>query len=151
MQVSRKQLVLSLKGQQVHIPDLFPISRNWPHGTNSEVHSIRRNVEERLERCEDRNSCLTCFAISNNSIIISLFLGDARLDKLKAADFSMFGSCWWPNAKLESLRIVTYLAIWVNLQFSQKYRLLIWSIIASCLGRWWVNRLLQEELTEWHI
>ncbi|QSZ31558.1 hypothetical protein DSL72_001125 [Monilinia vaccinii-corymbosi] len=92
MTSSRKQLVLSLKGQQVHIPDLSPIFQDWPQGVNAEVHGIRQDIEQRLE---------------------SLFPDDPRLEKLKAADFSMFGSCWWPKASVERLRIVIYLSIWL--------------------------------------
>ncbi|KAM3072435.1 hypothetical protein ACMFMG_009236 [Clarireedia jacksonii] len=92
MQVSRKQLVMLLKGQRVHIPDLTSIFHNWPQAINREVDSIRPDIEKRLE---------------------SLFPGDRRLEKLKAADFALFGSCWWPHASEGSLRIVAYLAIWL--------------------------------------
>lgn len=50
IQTSRQRLVLLLKGQKVHIPDLHPIFQNWPHGINTGIHNIRQDVEVRLER-----------------------------------------------------------------------------------------------------
>ena len=38
----------------------------------------------------------------------------SRLESLKAADFAYFGATWWPRARYERLRIVTFLAIWVG-------------------------------------
>ncbi|RAL64505.1 hypothetical protein DID88_001980 [Monilinia fructigena] len=74
-----------LRGQSGSHNNLYPIFENWPQGINAEVDSIRPDIEQKLE---------------------SLFPGDPRLEKLKAADFSMFGSCWWPNASIERLRIL---------------------------------------------
>lgn len=108
---SRKQLALSLKGQKIHIPDLSPIFQSWPHRVNANVDSIRQDIEERLERYEDSKGS----GVTSDIRYFSLFSNDPRLPQLKAADFSMFGSCWWPNASVERLRIVTYLSIWVNI------------------------------------
>lgn len=42
-------------------------------------------------------------------------MGNSRsLKSLKAADFGLFGATWWPQASMERLRIVTYLATWVR-------------------------------------
>lgn len=38
----------------------------------------------------------------------------SKLEALKAADFAYFGATWWPQARYDRLRIVTFLAIWVG-------------------------------------
>ena len=35
------------------------------------------------------------------------------LKALQASDFGLFGATWWPAAKFDKLRIVTYLAVWL--------------------------------------
>jgi hypothetical protein len=35
---------------------------------------------------------------------------------MRAADAALFGASWWPYASFETLKIATYLSIWVRLQ-----------------------------------
>jgi hypothetical protein len=35
------------------------------------------------------------------------------LEKLKAADFALFASHWWPNSDFQELRILAFLSIWL--------------------------------------
>jgi len=47
--------------------------------------------------------------------LFSTLSNSKSLESLKSADFGLFGATWWPNASLERLRIVTYLAVWVSI------------------------------------
>ena len=38
-----------------------------------------------------------------------------KLEALKVADFAYFGATWWPRARYERLKIVTFLATWVGI------------------------------------
>ena len=47
--ISRQQLLHSLRGQSVVIPDLRTLFDHWPQGVNPEVERLREDVENRLE------------------------------------------------------------------------------------------------------
>lgn len=80
----------------------------------------------------------------------SLFADEAELARLKAADFALFGSSWWPQAGIEELRIVTFLAIWLftwddeideptgfctdDFKVAQAYRMETMAFVEHCLG-----------------
>ena len=49
---SRQQLVNSLQGCNLYIPDLQALLEHWPQYVNPEVERLRKDVAERLERCE---------------------------------------------------------------------------------------------------
>ncbi|KAL8861149.1 MAG: hypothetical protein Q9178_002365 [Gyalolechia marmorata] len=38
-----------------------------------------------------------------------------KLETFKAADFAYFGATWWPHASYDRLKVVTFLAIWVEI------------------------------------
>ncbi|KAA6411299.1 MAG: hypothetical protein FRX48_04579 [Lasallia pustulata] len=90
--ISRQQLLHSLRGQSLVIPDLRTLFDHWPQGVNPEVERLREDVESRLEM---------------------LFPGSERLRKMKAADFGLLSASWWPYADYEALRISTYLNLWL--------------------------------------
>lgn len=89
---SRQQLLKSLQGRSLHIPDLQALLDHWPQYVNPEVGRLRQDVDDRLQ---------------------SLFPEGERLRKMKAADAALFGASWWPYASFEKLRIATYLSIWL--------------------------------------
>jgi hypothetical protein len=43
-----------------------------------------------------------------------------RLEKTKATKGALFASLWWPYASFDTLRIATYLSIWVSIHYPQK-------------------------------
>ncbi|KAL8951387.1 MAG: hypothetical protein Q9222_002637 [Ikaeria aurantiellina] len=88
----RQQLLHSLKGQELHIPDLQSLLESWPQYENPELPGFRGEVDEWLE---------------------SIFPDPKRLQRMKAADPALFGALWWPYASRETLRIGTYLSIWL--------------------------------------
>ncbi|KAI4120661.1 MAG: hypothetical protein LQ338_006850 [Usnochroma carphineum] len=129
----REQLLEGLRGQAVRIPDLRPIFSGWAgaYGGNISPHlkELVGVVDEKLQ---------------------SLFANEAKLARLKAADFALFASSWWPQAGIEELRILTFLAIWLftwddeideptgsctdDFKAAQAYRLETMNFIEHCLG-----------------
>ena len=56
---------------------------------------------------------------------------------MKAADAALFGASWWPYASYDTLRIATYLSIWVGqLSFCHHGLYPAWTDIAPaiCVG-----------------
>lgn len=49
---SRQQLLNSLQGGSLYIPDLQALLEHWPQYVNPELERLRKDVAERLERCE---------------------------------------------------------------------------------------------------
>ena len=47
------------------------------------------------------------------AILDSIMPESPSLSSLKASDFALFGASWWPRAKFDRLKTVTYLATWV--------------------------------------
>lgn len=47
---SRQQLLKSLQGRSLHIPDLQALLDDWPQYVNPEVGRLREDVDERLQR-----------------------------------------------------------------------------------------------------
>ena len=47
--------------------------------------------------------------------LVSTMSHSPKLEILKAADFEHFGATWWPRARYERLRTVTFLAVWVGI------------------------------------
>ena len=41
----------------------------------------------------------------------------SNLKGLKAADFAYFGATWWPRARYDRLKILTFYTIWVSFWF----------------------------------
>ena len=53
---SRQQLLKSLQGHSLHIPDLQALLDHWPQYVNPEVGRLRKDVDNRLKRCVIRFS-----------------------------------------------------------------------------------------------
>ena len=111
---SRQELLDSLRGQELHVPDLEKLFCHWPQCVNADLPMLREDVEAKLQACVTHpptpdNSRVDCH-------LQSLFPEGERLRKMRAADTALFGASWWPYASLEPLRIATYLSIWVRLQ-----------------------------------
>ncbi|KAI0143932.1 terpenoid synthase [Hypoxylon sp. NC0597] len=91
----REQLLMSIRGSRVVIPDLQSMISHWPQGTHPEVERLDEYVQKTL----------TCLLSSSS--------GGARFRKLKASNIALFGATWWPYASYEALEIVTCLSIWL--------------------------------------
>ena len=48
----RQQLLNSLQGCNLYIPDLQALLERWPQYVNPELERLQKHVAERLERCE---------------------------------------------------------------------------------------------------
>ncbi|OTA70327.1 terpenoid synthase [Hypoxylon sp. EC38] len=92
---SREQLLMSIRGSRVVIPDLQSMISHWPHGTHPEVERLDEYVQKMF----------TCLLSSSNN--------ETRFQKLKASNIALFGATWWPYASYEALEIVTCLSIWL--------------------------------------
>ncbi|OTA96441.1 hypothetical protein M434DRAFT_8886 [Hypoxylon sp. CO27-5] len=92
---SREQLLMSIRGSRVVIPDLQSMISHWPHGTHPEVERLDGYVQKMF----------TCLLSSSNN--------ETRFQKLKASNIALFGATWWPYASYEALEIVTCLSIWL--------------------------------------
>ncbi|KAL8912161.1 MAG: hypothetical protein Q9171_002795 [Xanthocarpia ochracea] len=148
----REQLLEGLRGQAVRIPDLRPIFSGWAgaYGGNISPHwkELVGVVDEKLQRCV--KSSAIWYTSSDHGGEHSLFANEAKLARLKAADFALFASSWWPQAGIEELRILTFLAIWLftwddeideptgfctdDFKAAQAYRLETMNFIEHCLG-----------------
>lgn len=89
---SRQQLVKSLQGRSLCIPDLQAFLGHWPQYINPDFERLRQDVDQTLR---------------------NLFPEGGRLRKMRLADAALFGASWWPYAPFEQLRMATYLSIWV--------------------------------------
>ncbi|CAG8949918.1 hypothetical protein HYFRA_00004248 [Hymenoscyphus fraxineus] len=91
-QATRQKLLASLQGATVTIPNLRGLFNNWPQDVNPEVERLDEDVQRKLEE---------------------LFSQEKRLRKMKAAKAALFGASWWPYADFDTLRVATYLSIWL--------------------------------------
>ncbi|KAF1954078.1 terpenoid synthase, partial [Byssothecium circinans] len=87
----RKQLLASLHGQIIRIPDLAPLFAHWPTKTNPELDTIRTHIRDWIDA----------------------YAPPSTLQALQSSDIGLFGATWWPNSPFQKLRIITYLAIWL--------------------------------------
>ncbi|KAI1092618.1 terpenoid synthase [Rostrohypoxylon terebratum] len=91
----REQLLLSLRGCHVTIPDMQSMISHWPQGVHPDIERLNEHVEK------------TFTSLSSS-------LEDAtRLRKLKASNMPFFGASWWPYASYEALEAVTSMSIWL--------------------------------------
>lgn len=91
-QLSRMQILSSLKGASAVIPNIQALLGGWPHRLNPEIERLHEEVDKYLE---------------------TLFPPGKRLRKMKALNAAHFASSWWPYASYEALRTLTYLSIWL--------------------------------------
>ncbi|KAL8963659.1 MAG: hypothetical protein Q9193_000103 [Seirophora villosa] len=92
IQAPRKQLLKSLKGRVLHIPNLQALMSHWPQYVNPELERLREDVDNTLR---------------------NLFPDSTRLRKMSLADPALFAASWWPYASFQRLKIATYLSIWL--------------------------------------
>ncbi|KAF2110741.1 isoprenoid synthase domain-containing protein [Lophiotrema nucula] len=89
---TREELLNNLRGKTVRIPDLTSFFAHWPDPVNSDLDKLRKEIDEWLKPFD---------------------LSPKVLAALQKADFGYFGATWWPHARFERLKIVTYLIIWL--------------------------------------
>ncbi|KAI0833178.1 terpenoid synthase [Hypoxylon sp. FL0890] len=92
---TREQLLMSIRGSRVIIPDLQSMISHWPQGIHTEVARLDDYVQRTL----------TCLSSHSNN--------ETRLRRLRASNIALFGASWWPYASYEALEIVTCLSIWL--------------------------------------
>ncbi|KAI6709359.1 hypothetical protein JHW43_008131 [Diplocarpon mali] len=125
----RKDLLASIRGQTVVMPNMRPIFEKYTGEPNPNYRALIPVVDRKLESLEPN---------------------EKRLAKLKTADFALFASHWWPHADFDQLRIVAYLAIWLflwddvldeptgeyadNFEAAQSYRKETVQFLADTLG-----------------
>ncbi|KAL9042707.1 MAG: hypothetical protein Q9180_000409 [Flavoplaca navasiana] len=90
--IARDELLQSLQGQTLQIPDLQALLQHWPQYINLELDRLRGHVEMRLQQ---------------------IFPEGRRLKKTMAADAGLFAASWWPYARYQALEIATDLSIWL--------------------------------------
>ena len=112
-------ILTALHGQSIVLPDLNAILDGWPREINQNLDRLRRDVDEWLDRYDIQYLPLKVFqSITWMTLILdfaSAMGHSSKLEALKAADFGYFGATWWPRARYERLRIVTFLAAWVGI------------------------------------
>ncbi|KAL9057345.1 MAG: hypothetical protein Q9162_002419 [Coniocarpon cinnabarinum] len=137
----RLDLLAAIRGQHVHIPDFAAVFQNWPTGLNPGLPQLQVEVEQRLLSLVQQSP--------------RLLASPTKLQKLRAADFALFGASWWPWVDYSTLRTLTFLAIWLflwddevdaedgslarDLQKSLKYRNETLLFVRSSLGLAHVN------------
>ncbi|KAI1211726.1 terpenoid synthase [Annulohypoxylon truncatum] len=91
----REQLLLSLRGCRITIPDLQSMISHWPQ----DVHPDTEKLDEHVQK--------TFASISSS------FRDPARFHRLKASNMTLFGASWWPYASYEALETVMSMSIWL--------------------------------------
>ncbi|OTB16541.1 hypothetical protein K445DRAFT_21496 [Daldinia sp. EC12] len=92
----REQLLSSIRGSQVVIPDLQTMISHWPQRTHPDVEKLDKFIQETI------------------ASISSGVHNTARLRKLKEMNLAAFVASWWPYAiSYEALETVAHLAIWL--------------------------------------
>ncbi|KAK4103288.1 hypothetical protein N658DRAFT_514768 [Parathielavia hyrcaniae] len=84
----------SLRGQRLHIPNLWPAFASWKQGVNPHHGRARQAVGARLEEL-----------IENENV----------LAKVKAADLGLFASGVFPDAPYQTLETVVFYCVWLFL------------------------------------
>ena len=114
-------ILTELRGQSIVLPDLNAILGSWPSGVHQDLGRLPCDVDERLDRYDVNNRPPEGFFFYQTPLasplrldFVSTMSHSSKLETLKAADFAYFGATWWPRARYERLRIVTFLAIWVG-------------------------------------
>ncbi|KAI1097855.1 isoprenoid synthase domain-containing protein [Jackrogersella minutella] len=129
----RRQVIESMRGSSVVIPDLQCLVSHWPSATHPEIERLEEDVFRTLE-----------------SIFPSLD-EEKRRRKLKASGVAFFGASWWAYASFEALRIGTYLATWLFIwddeTDSHEYSPLIYDFEEACAFRRETMQYLQETLS----
>ncbi|KAL1648845.1 hypothetical protein SLS58_002025 [Diplodia intermedia] len=91
---SRQQLLASIRGQMMYLPDLWPYFCHWPTGINQGLDRLRKDESDWLDANIPSPRLRAAF---------------------KKADFSLLGSASSPWASYERLRIASLLIVWLYL------------------------------------
>ncbi|KAH7324237.1 isoprenoid synthase domain-containing protein [Stachybotrys elegans] len=129
----RDELLLKIRGQTAHLPDLRPIFQDWKGISH-------RHVSPWLEPLRD----------TVNQKIQSLSFSTEKQKRLERTDFALFTALWWPDTSPECLETLAYLVIWLftwddeidepsgayseSLSGAQTYRDQTLRFVNSCLG-----------------
>ncbi|KAI0405461.1 terpenoid synthase [Xylaria palmicola] len=92
---TRADLVASIRGSHVKIPDLQSLFSHWPQHVHPEVDRLDEYAKKTLEW------------------IFSAPEDEARLRKMKATEVALFAASWWAFAPFEILCVATTLSIWL--------------------------------------
>ncbi|KAI1827657.1 terpenoid synthase [Xylaria intraflava] len=92
---TREDLVASIRGARVKIPDLQSMLAHWPQHVHPEVDRLEKYVQKTLD---------SVFPEPEEQ---------ARLRKMKASEFALFTASWWAYASFEKLCVVASLSIWL--------------------------------------
>ncbi|RYP47626.1 hypothetical protein DL768_006342 [Monosporascus sp. mg162] len=129
----REALLSRLKGRTAHIPNLKPIFSDWRETglrhCSKWVEPLRKEAEIRIQ---------------------SLGFSKTKQKQLEAADFGLFTALWWPDARFEELKTLTYLVTWLftwddeideptgtfsgDFDGAQTYREHTLQFVGNCLG-----------------
>ncbi|XDG04251.1 hypothetical protein ABKA04_003866 [Annulohypoxylon sp. FPYF3050] len=91
----REQLLMSLRGCHVTIPDMQSMISHWPQGVHPDIERLGEHVEKTF------------------ASISSSFKDANQFRKLKASNMPFFGASWWPYASYEALETVMSMSIWL--------------------------------------
>jgi hypothetical protein len=68
----RQQLLKSLRGRSIHIPDLQALLAQWPQDVNTQLEHLKKDVDEKLQRCV-LPQLLNLERLSVDSIVVKPF------------------------------------------------------------------------------
>ncbi|KAK8115327.1 Terpene synthase [Apiospora kogelbergensis] len=133
-QDAREHLVAQARGSRVKIPDLQSLMAHWPQGVHPEKDRLGQDVEDILQ---------STFPDPKD---------EARLSRLKASNFALFGASWWPYSSYEALKTAILLSIWMFIwddeTDSEQYSPLIHSFSNASAFREETVAYIQESLSE---
>ena len=112
--VARSDIVDSIRGQVVLIPDIERLFVDWPRGKSSEEANVEKAVVDRLHTYVITTN--TSHAVRFRQVpdtLHSILEPGLRLNKMKAARFGTSAACWWPDASCEALVFAANLVTWV--------------------------------------
>ncbi|MCJ1393422.1 hypothetical protein MMC18_006296 [Xylographa bjoerkii] len=86
------ELLASLNGKHVRIPDLGPIFSSWPNGVNKHYKALKEATKDFLE---------------------SFDMKEKKLKKQIEIDYALSGSMWWQQGDFNELRAIIFFVIWL--------------------------------------
>lgn len=132
--LSRQQLLESLQNRTLVVPDLQAVLEEWPQYIHPELDRLRGDLEKRLP--EYLSLFFLAYSALADNGVPRLFLEGKRLQKTRAADFSLLIAAWYPYAPYENLKIVLYLYLWVcnRVIFYELGKFPLTKDLAVCVG-----------------
>lgn len=112
--VARSDIIDSIRGQRVVIPDLESLLSDWPQGESTEEGNVQQDNVVRLHTYVIMtNTAHAVLSRRISDIVLSILGPGRRLKKMKAAKFGTLAATWWPDASREALQFAAYLVTWV--------------------------------------